>query len=397
MSHNFCAEPWKQIFIGPDSKVKTCCAGRKDLGDLKEKNIDEILKDTPLREIKESILKGEWHQNCGLCKELEDKGVRSQRIRSEHEVSNIEFYRNNIDFHTPEVLDVRWSNTCNLACNYCMPYFSSVWASIKKTYQTPPRNYDSVISYVKNNREKVNNVWLLGGEPFLQKDNLELLEVLPDNVGVSVISNLSSDIEDNPIFHILKNKSIEKKGWVGICPSFETIGKRYEYVRHNASWEKFCYNLELMKKYFHGRVTAFPLYCLYSAFNLEEFYDFIVEHRLSVQWQKIEGPWQLNVSLLPENLRKKAIEEIDKVYDKYYDPSNPVCSLNPYPGNIDTPGLDLGSLLNIKESLLVPGTLDYRNTETSNVDIHDYHTDLETNLHQKKYTFKELWGDIFPL
>ena len=253
MTNNFCAEPWKQIFIGPDSKVKTCCAGRTNLGDLKEKNIDDILNGSALREIKESILKGEWHENCGLCKDLENRGVNSQRKRTEDEVANINFYKENVDFHVPEILDIRWSNTCNLACNYCMPYFSSVWASIKKEYQTPPRNYDGVLFYVKKNKEKNKKVWLLGGEPFLQKDNLELLKILPPDAHITVVTNLSTDIENNPILNILKeryNSSLNAEAKIDIGISFDTIGNKFEYVRHNASWEKFTYNLELLKNLF---------------------------------------------------------------------------------------------------------------------------------------------------
>jgi len=387
--NNFCAEPWKQIFIGPDSKVKTCCAGRTNLGDLKEQNIEEILKNSPLKEIKESILNGEWHQNCGLCKELEEKGVNSQRKRTEHEFKNIEFYKNNVDSHEPEVLDIRWSNTCNLACNYCFPYFSSVWASIKNEYQTAPRNYGNVITYVKDNIDKVKSIWLLGGEPFLQKDNLELLKILPQDVEIVIVTNLTTDIENNPMFSTLLEKT-KLPFKINFCLSFETVGEKFEYVRHNGSWEKFNYNLSLIKKNFSGRIIAFPLYCVYSAFNLEEYYDFVVENKLAVQWQKIEGPWQLNVSLLPEEYRKKAIEEIEKVYNKYYDPNNPDRSLGILYKNGE-PCLDLGTLLRIKESLKLPGTHEHGEINLNLQNIIEFHEELETKYHNKKNKFIDLW------
>lgn len=366
----FCAEPWKQIFIGPDSGVKTCCSGQVELGNLQKDNIKDILSNNKLLEIKQSILDGKWHPNCTLCKELEEKGIESQRKRTEHEYDNIDFFKANIDYHIPEMIDVRWDNTCNLACNYCMPYFSSVWASIKKEYQVSARDNDGLLEYIREHHNQVKNVLCLGGEPFLQKKNFELMDIIPKNVPVMFLTNLSIDLENNPIFEKLKNRD-----YVSFGLSFETIGERFEYVRHNASWEKFTHNLQLLKENFPvNRIRAMPLYCIYSAFNLEELYEFIYDEGLTVQWQKIEGPEELNVSLLPDYLKNKAIHEIDRVIEKYEDMER----------------LDIATLIGLRESL----------SKTSNNiitldDVQRFHTELETKYHTKKNTFVDLWGHLF--
>lgn len=368
MTKIFCGEPWKQIFIGPDSKPKTCCSGRTPLGDLQNENIQDIINGPILKEIKTSILNNEWHANCMLCKELEEKGIESQRKRTEHDLLNGETYFENLDFHIPEMIDIRWDNTCNLACNYCMPYFSSVWASLKNEYQKSPRNNDGVIQYLKENANSIKHGILLGGEPFLQKKNLELIEIISDNTTLHFVTNLSfGPLENNHLFQ----KLLEKKNHISFSVSFETIGEKFEYVRHGAKWDVFLSNLKILKEKF--MVTAMPLYCCYSAFNLMEYYDFINEHNLHVKWQKIEGPIELNVSLLPMELRAKAVDEIKAVVTKYK----------------NTPHMDIETLMNLRESLYVK-----QKNDISVAMVKDFHIDLERKYHKKSRTFLDLW-EIF--
>ena len=77
------------------------------------------------------------------------------------------------------MVDVRWSNTCNLACNYCYEYFSSQWASIKgiKVNAIKKDNEDTLLMFIEKNKDTVINVNMLGGEPLLQKQNSPLIEI----------------------------------------------------------------------------------------------------------------------------------------------------------------------------------------------------------------------------
>jgi len=377
---NFCAEPWKQLFIGPDSKVKTCCSGRDPIGDLQENNLSEIIQGEKLREIKLSILEDKQHSNCGLCYELEANGAftASQRNRTKDDyLTNLDFYKNNIDYHTPEILDIRWDNTCNLACNYCMPYFSSVWASIKKETQVAPRTNDGVLEYAISKKDEIQSLYLLGGEPFLQKRNLSLLENISEKIHPVVVTNLSVPLGTNKIYEVLSSKFKR----VSFNLSFDTIGDRFEYVRHGASWSVFLDNLEIIKKDFNEHPMARPLYCIYSAFNIEEYYDFCVANDLTILWQKMEHPRELNVNLLPAELKQKAIQEIDNVVKKF----------SKYDKNINCghlQHLDLDNLKSIGDSLK-------ENTTHNAHDVLEYHKTLENVYHNKKHTLQDLWPEVY--
>lgn len=373
MSATFCAEPWKGIFIGPDGKVKTCCAGNIELGDLNTTNIEDMLNGDNLLEIKKSILAGVWHENCTGCKLLDERGVYSQRQRTAHEVVNVEFYRKNINYHAPELLDIRWSNVCNLACNYCNPYFSSVWASLKKQYQKSSA-YENIRPYIQKNKHLVKIVLLLGGEPFLQRNNTEFLSMVPDDTKIDIVTNLSVDnLEENSMFKALKGK-VNAGALVSFSLSFENVGDKFEYVRHNAKWEKFVKNLTLIKKTFPNHIfKALPLYSVYSAFDLEDFYDFVISNELQVLWQKMEYPHILSINAMPHNIRNEAIKKIDEAYEKYHT-------------HINFSLLDFDSLRNIKQTLL-----NSTEKEAKLEELLSFHNTLESQYHKKNHTFLELW------
>ena len=67
---------------------------------------------------------------------------------------------------------------------------------------------------------------MVGGEPLLMKENADLLELIPDNVKVDVISNFSTDVTKSKVFEKLLKRP--KVNW---HISIENGGERYEYVR----------------------------------------------------------------------------------------------------------------------------------------------------------------------
>ena len=89
-----------------------------------------------------------------------------------------------IDEHKPALIDVRWNNTCNLACTYCSSYFSTKWASIegKSNNHTINTQEQQVIDYIEKHRDFVKEVAMVGGEPLMMKENDRLLDILPDDV-----------------------------------------------------------------------------------------------------------------------------------------------------------------------------------------------------------------------
>jgi MoaA/NifB/PqqE/SkfB family radical SAM enzyme len=209
MSNFYCAAPWRGLHINPRGDVKTCCAGDPNmLGNLNEQSIQSILHGPVMQQIRQTLRQGRPHeQYCHNCVQAERYG-RSER--DWHNQLNPEFNSNTVGDldHVPVLIDVRWNITCNLSCNYCGDKCSSKWADLKKIpFRSGARPYyEQVCEYLNAHQSHIKQVALIGGEPLLLKENERLLDVIPDDCLVTLITNLSVDLDNNKIFTKLSQR-----------------------------------------------------------------------------------------------------------------------------------------------------------------------------------------------
>jgi MoaA/NifB/PqqE/SkfB family radical SAM enzyme len=158
--------PFSSVFLGSDGGVRPCCSLRGELGNINESSLEDIIHGPIATSIRQSIIDEKWHPMCSQCQDLESKGARNERTGTVE--SMIKFVDYKADDFKLEKLDLRWSNTCNLACNYCYPYFSSKWAEIKgiKINANKMSAEDKVFAFIQKNIDTVNNINLLGGSRY---------------------------------------------------------------------------------------------------------------------------------------------------------------------------------------------------------------------------------------
>ena len=370
----FCSLPFTEIFLGPDGMVKTCCSASEALGNLNEDKIENILQSQEALRIRQNIINGQWDPACVQCQRQESQNVRSERSNNldefveEHENFSAVYFK-------PKKLDLRWSNTCNLSCVYCYEYFSSKWSNIKGiTVNTlKDENENDFLLYIEKNAITINNIMLLGGEPLLQKQNSALLDML-SKARVYILTNLAVPLKNNPLASKLISSNNTAYG-----VSFETVGNRYEYVRHGAEWSVFDSNLDyLTEKIEDFAIDAHSLYSIYSAFNLVEFYEYILKKNVFriVYWNLLESSGEnssASVLLLNESLRSKAVAEIEK------------CE-NVFP---NAPGIE--SLSIIKNSLI-----NQSNNKNNNLALCQEILSVEKLLNkQPGKQFQDVWPGIY--
>lgn len=370
----FCSLPFTEIFLGPDGMVKTCCSSHHGIGSLNSSKIEDIVHSSKAIRIRKNIIDGQWDPACIQCQRQESQNVRSERKNNLEEF--IKIHENfSADYFKPEKLDLRWSNTCNLSCVYCYEYFSSKWSTIKGiTVNTlKDENENDFLLYIEKNKTTINNIMLLGGEPLLQKQNSALLDMIP-KASVYILTNLAVPLKNNP----LASKLISSNN-IAYGVSFETVGNRYEYVRHGAEWKVFDNNLDyLTEKVKDFAIDAHSLYSIYSAFNLVEFYEYILKKNVFriVYWNLLESSGEnssASVLLLSESLKLKAVAEIEK------------CE-NLFP---DAPGIE--SLSSIKNSLI-----NQINNKNNNLSLCQEILSVEKQLNkQPGKQFQDMWPDIY--
>lgn len=311
---NFCYAPWTNIHVNPQGFYKTCCGG-SELDNLREVSIDQALQNTKLLEIKQSLLNNQPHDYCKSCVESEKHSSWSERKWysdiAERKIIPIK----KIEDQVIQNLDIRWSIACNLSCSYCAKGASSVWAQLEGEpleRMDYGQNLSKLMDFIIQNKSTIKNLGLLGGEPLLQKENEVLLTEIGNNVHINVITNLSVPLEKNKIF----NRLIEMDNVMWDI-SFETIGDRFEYVRHGAKWTNMLNNIDILKRATANKpghnIGITGQFCVYNCLNLSEVFEALRDYNLpDMRLSELTYPHILSVFSLPNHLMKIAADKAIK-------------------------------------------------------------------------------------
>jgi pyruvate-formate lyase-activating enzyme len=171
-------------------------------------------------EARQMMLRGEWPQGgCQYCEKIETAGGMSDRqyqlhARHDHDRTPQELFEDPTAVEVvPTILEVYFSNVCNMACLYCGSHFSTKWEEENRRFgefsqgrvqfgNNKPANpdYERMLSdfwkYLSENDRyrHIRYYQILGGEPFFQKEfdtSIEFWETHPNpNLTFNIITNL---------------------------------------------------------------------------------------------------------------------------------------------------------------------------------------------------------------
>lgn len=372
----FCSYPFNSLFLSGNAEYKFCCASRTILGDANSITVEEAMNSDAAKEIRQYMLEHKWHPNCVICKDIEAVGGRSTRTQETWAGPDDTFTE---DSFILEFVDLRWNNTCNLSCNYCIPEFSHHWARIKgeKITRVSKENEQQIIDFIEKHKDTTKKVMLLGGEPLLHKQTLAVADIIPEAF-YYILTNLAlPNLQDNP--NVQRFLTLPNFDW-GV--SFETIGPKFEYVRHGANWETFVENLKFIEgksREQDFKFSAHPLYGLYSAYNIIDYYDFVYEHDLfksgGIWWQSLLTNSGGLINEMTHKMKEEAIKEIERCEIKYPEASG------------------LNHLLDFKSYLI-------KDLDKPESPVHmeqvltEFHRLENIWLTNKKHTFRELWPNV---
>ena len=220
------------------------------------------------------MLKGQWPgHGCEHCKNIEDTGGTSDRMLH-LDFSGVhpppELDDNPIATHvTPRILEIYFSNTCNLKCIYCVPFFSSQINQEYKKFgefssngvnipdyiplsEEYPEALKKMFDWLDKNIHTLNKLLVLGGEPFIQKQTQELLDFISlrelPNLDLVIFSNLTIEHEKFKR-QIDQLKQIEKTSnlnQINIIGSIDCWGPQAEYIRNGLDLNLFEKNFNYL-------------------------------------------------------------------------------------------------------------------------------------------------------
>lgn len=266
MRKNFCAAPWAGLSLDPSGHGKVCCLS---FDQTTIKQFSEIKSNPVFINLRKAFIDDTQAPGCRQCWDRERNGDDNSR-RSIYQYDDFFHNLENSEDFCLEHLDLRWSNTCNLSCVYCSPAYSSKWASLVKITESL-RVFPSVTD---DDLKNLKVLQLAGGEPFLIKENYDILARLTKinrDISIEVTTNLTS-IQNNKIYEILK-----KFTNVTFVVSFESVGRQFEYIRHGANWAEFELNLKQLSRDFLNiqvNMVYFPL----SANGISNAIDVALQH-----------------------------------------------------------------------------------------------------------------------
>jgi organic radical activating enzyme len=347
LSSSFCAAKWYNATIWLGSGQTTSChhppAHAIDLEAIKtnpsaihntvEKKIDRL-----------NMQMGNRPRGCEYCWKIEDMGVDaiSDRVYKSkiYPIEALdEAYKNphqeDVNLRT---LEIAFDRTCQFACSYCNPAFSSTW--VKDIRSNGP--YESLVSDGRNHfththdsaqlyrfgevnpyseaffkwwetdlHQTLQELRITGGEPLMSGDTWKLLEWFKNNRGrsstrLAINSNLGME------FEVVK-RLLDATEYVelDLYTSNESMGAQAEYIRDGLLWEQWCYNMvQLMET---RRLRGLHVMCTINALCLETLPEFLTQ---LMTWKNHYGRQFPNFTLnilrfpsfqsplvLPDNLR----------------------------------------------------------------------------------------------
>jgi len=316
----YCTAPWNGLTIRENGQVRTCCVGNKSLGNLNNQTIQEIENSDILQQIKQDMLSGNPNlENCSVCIQHERHAGHAQNREY-----YVKYYPTINDSLELRFLDIRWNNVCNLGCLYCGPTFSNTWGDRLgiSINSSPVKDYqDDLLDWILTKADHINELMLVGGEPLLMKQNYKLLARLPEQCQISIITNMSYDLEKNPAFPLLLSRPPEKIIW---NVSMENIGNKFEYVRSGANWAQIQKNFKLLLQHWPNTISVNMVYNLFSAFDiLETVQEF---HNMGIKkitlFNVLENK-TIDLFNMPDKIKKLALDQLQTAYTWHIDSLHP--------------------------------------------------------------------------
>jgi len=344
LSSSFCAAKWYNATIWLGSGMTTSChhppahlvdrdriaANPKLLHNTDQKKADRA-----------QMLAGERPAGCEYCWKIEDMGrdAISDRVYKSkiYPIQALKDAANtppdaDVDLRT---LEIAFDRTCQFACSYCNPAFSTTWANdIKRNgpyrslvsdgrnHFTHAHDASQLYSYGESNpyvdaffqwwetdlHKSLQELRITGGEPLMSGHTWKLIDWFKENKGKSSVrlainSNLGSQVDIDRLIESVAGLNVE------IYTSMEATGSQAEYIRDGldyAAWQTNVIKLLDAGLVVHCMCTINAL-CLDS---LDDHLEYLLT--LKKKYNKEQVNFTLNILrfpsfqsplVLPDNLR----------------------------------------------------------------------------------------------
>jgi len=345
-SESFCAAKWYNATIWLGSGQTTSCHHPLP----HQVSVEEVLANPKAlhntqkkKSERDMMQRGERPAGCEYCWKIEDMGrdavsdrVYKTVIYEDKDLDNA-FNLSSTEDVDLQTLEIAFDRTCQFACSYCNPAFSSSWVKDIKQYGpytqlvSDGRNHfthshDSSQLYkfgeVNPYVEAFHKWWetdlhrtlkelrITGGEPLMSGETWKLLDWFKNNKGrsqtrLAINSNLGVEVDLDRLLESVDNVKFD------LYTSNESVGQQAEYIRDGLNWSGWMANMDMLAA--SGKLRALHVMCTVNALCLDtlpQFLDTMVD--MKRQYGRDFPSFTLNILrfpsfqsplVLPDNLR----------------------------------------------------------------------------------------------
>lgn len=349
LSPSFCGAKWYNATIWLGSGQTTSChhppAHSIDINLIKT-NPKAIHNTDQKRDDRRKMKAGERPAGCEYCWKIEDMGREavSDRVYKSR-IYSIESLHEAYDTPSEQdvnlkTLEIAFDRTCQFACSYCNPAFSSSW--VRDIRQHGP--YFNLVSDGRNHFTHAHDgaqlyrfgetnpyvdaffAWwesdlhltldelrITGGEPLMSGHTWKLIDWFVKNPGrsrtrLAINSNLGTDVDVNRLVRSVDGLTVD------LYTSNESYKEQSEYIRDGLDWVTWTNNLDQVLSSNKFRrihiMSTINALCLDS---LDKFLDFVIEQKIKHGLNKLS--FTLNILRFPSFQSPLVLsEELKNIY-----------------------------------------------------------------------------------
>ena len=359
LSSSMCGAKWYNATIWLGSGMTTSChhplPHKVSVEDVIAN--PKALHNTPQKkEERRQMQCGERPKGCEYCWKVEDIGrdnisdrVYKSVIYDDKALAVAHERDHQMDVNL-KTLEIAFDRTCQLACSYCNPAFSTTWVKdIKKNgsyddlisdgrnHFTHPHDSSQLYTFNETNpyieaffkwwesdlHYTLDELRITGGEPMMSGHLWKLLDWFKENKGASktriaINSNLQCNSEQ--IYKLLDRADSAP---LDIYTSNESLVHQAEYIRDGLEWSTWATNMHLLAG--SGKLRGLHNMCTINALCLEtlpEFLSYLLKFKEmygrdypSFTLNILRFPSFQSALTLPDNIRTLHKDRLQEWYD----------------------------------------------------------------------------------
>lgn len=330
--------PWISLETSPIGTARPCCLAKEEITkldgtkyNLRQHNIEEIYHSDYMMELRKQFLEGQQPKTCQRCWDEEAAGRTSKRMNSRIRLKD---YYDSVDWYNLDpdqlwFLDLKLGNICNLKCRICGSWSSSKWAKEEIDY-VPGINRKEHLAYKflqqgswpreteefwMNLNTLLPNIKYLeftGGEPFLIQQHFDFLKTAvksghAEHIEIHYNTNGTQFPEDRELWKHFKH--------VEIAFSIDNTGKRFEYERYGADWDKVQDNIKRFNAMRGPKLSTQLCWTanIQNVYYLPEICDWIDTQTFDhVYFNMLHDPWHMCISRMTGKAQELVVNRLTK-------------------------------------------------------------------------------------